>query len=145
MLYVILWYVVIFLLGWLTFPLAFRLLPGLADRGFTLSRTLGLLLWGYLFWLLASLGVLRNDRGGLLFAFALLIALSLWSARQTGFKELRNWLYLRKRWIVGIELLFLAAFVGWAFVRSANPEALGTEKPMELAFINAILDRKSVV
>ena len=26
-----------------------------------------------------------------------------------------------------------------AFVRAANPEILGTEKPMELAFINAIL------
>jgi uncharacterized membrane protein len=40
-------------------------------------------------------------------------------------------------WVV--ELLFLVAFAGWAFVRSTNPEIAGTEKPMELAFINAIL------
>ena len=38
-----------------------------------------------------------------------------------------------------VEVLFLIAFMGWAVVRSANPEITGTEKPMELAFINAIL------
>jgi YYY domain-containing protein len=37
------------------------------------------------------------------------------------------------------EGLFLVAFAGWAFVRAANPEIVGTEKPMELAFINSIL------
>jgi len=36
-------------------------------------------------------------------------------------------------------VLFLVAFAAWAVVRAANPEAVGTEKPMELAFINAIL------
>ncbi len=37
------------------------------------------------------------------------------------------------------EILFLVAFAGMAIIRAANPEILGTEKPMELAFINAIL------
>src|SRR4030067_1126034 len=64
------------LLGWLTFPLVFRLFPALADRGYTLARAVGLLLWGWLFWILASLGVLRNDLGGLLFAFILLVIIS---------------------------------------------------------------------
>ena len=41
--------------------------------------------------------------------------------------------------MVSVEALFLLAFAAWAFVRAANPEAVGTEKPMELAFINAIL------
>ena len=35
--------------------------------------------------------------------------------------------------------MWLAAFAFLAFVRSANPEAVATEKPMELAFINATL------
>src|SRR3990172_7885064 len=70
------WYLASSLLGWLTFPLVFRLFPALADRGYTLSRAVGLLLWGWLFWILASLGLLRNDLGGLLFAFLLLILLS---------------------------------------------------------------------
>ena len=70
------WYLASSLLGWLTFPLVFRLFPALADRGYTLARAVGLLLWGWLFWLLASLGILRNDLGGLLFALLLLVILS---------------------------------------------------------------------
>ena len=34
-----LWYLVICLLGWLAFPIAYRLLPGLKDRGYASSRT----------------------------------------------------------------------------------------------------------
>ena len=60
------WYILITLLGWVTFPLAYRLFPALSDRGYTLSRALGLLIWGYVFWLFGSLGIAQNDMGGLL-------------------------------------------------------------------------------
>jgi uncharacterized membrane protein len=56
MLVFIIWYLVISILGLLAFPLAYRLLPALADRGYAFSRTLGLLLWGFVFWLLSSMG-----------------------------------------------------------------------------------------
>ena len=84
MLNLVAWYLVVSLVGWLAFPLAYRLLPALSDRGYTASRALGLLVWGYAFWLLASLGVLRNDTGGLLLALALLAALSTWAVRRVG-------------------------------------------------------------
>src|SRR5512136_2658001 len=70
------WYLLISLLGWLTFPLAYRLFTKLADRGYALSRALGLLLWGFIFWLLVSLGIVQNDSGGLGLAFALVVGLS---------------------------------------------------------------------
>ncbi len=132
------WWLLVSLIGWLTFPLAFRLLPALADRGYALSRALGLLLWGYAFWLLASLGVVRNDPAGLLLALALLAALSLatgWKAR----RRLVAWARARRSTLLWAEGVFLAAFALWALVRAAAPEIMGTEKPMELAFINAIL------
>ena len=65
----LLWYLASSLLGWLTLPIAFRLFPALADRGFTFARATGLLIWAWLFWILASLGILRNNLGALLFAF----------------------------------------------------------------------------
>ncbi|MBW7919815.1 MAG: hypothetical protein H3C52_11000 [Anaerolineales bacterium] len=143
------WYLASSLLGWLTFPLVFRLFPALTDRGYTLARAAGLLLWGWLFWILASLGVLRNDLGGLLFAFVLLLAISLapfitqYAARNTNLQspvtDLRSWLSSHKPLVIATELLFLVSFAFLAFVRACNPEAVGTEKPMELAFINAIL------
>jgi YYY domain-containing protein len=136
------WYLASSLLGWLTFPLVFRLFPALADRGYTLARAVGILLWGWLFWILASLGVLRNDLGGLLFAFLVLLGLSLWSLKTDNWSlitEIKDWLSSNKRVILVSEILFFVAFAFLAFVRASNPEAVGTEKPMELAFINAIL------
>jgi len=136
----VLWYLTISLIGLIAFPLTYQLFPALADRGYAISKSLGLLLWGFIFWLLASLGVLRNEVGGLLFALAALIGLSLVAYRRQRSGELLEWWSSNRRLILVMEGLFFAAFAIWAFVRSANPEILGTEKPMELAFINAILN-----
>jgi uncharacterized membrane protein len=132
------WYLLITAAGALSLPLAWRLLPALPDRGYSLSRTLGLLLWGYFFWALASLGVLRNEPGSLVFALAIVATLSGLALRGKT-DELTAWLRANLRQVIFTEVLFLAAFGALAFLRSANPEILGTEKPMELAFINAIL------
>ncbi len=56
------WYAIITLLGWLTFPLAYFLFPALADRGYSLSRVAGLLIWGYVFWIFTSLGLNSKQR-----------------------------------------------------------------------------------
>ena len=135
----VLWYLSISLIGWLAFPLLYRMLPALVDRGYAFTRTLGLLLWAYIFWLLASLGILRNDLGGLLFATLVLLALSGWAARGVPLEEVKEWLRRQRSLVLAVEILFLLAFAWMALVRAANPEIMGTEKPMELAFINAIL------
>ncbi len=135
----ILWYLAISLIGWLSLPLVFRVFPALPDRGYAFARTCGLLVWGYVFWMLASFGVLRNELGGLLFAILVLIALSGWALRERGLDELASWLREHRRQVILVEVLFLVSFAWMALVRSANPEIQGTEKPMELAFINAIL------
>jgi len=132
------WYFILTLLGWLTFPLAHYLFPALTDKGYTLSRTAGLLIWAYIFWLLASLGIAQNDTGGILLALMLLIALSAWISVNRK-SEVVNFLQSNKTLILTTEILFLVAFAFLAFVRSANPELDGTERPMELMFINGIL------
>ncbi len=135
---ILLWYLAISIIGWLAFPIAFRLLGRLPDRGLTLSRPLGLLLWGFGFWLLASFRILQNDLGGMLVALALLIGLSYWAGRGR-WGDLRAWLREHLRLVLAAELLFLLAFVFLALMRAADPVISGTEKPMELAFLNAIL------
>jgi len=132
------WYLLITLLGWLTFPLAYRLFPALPDRGYTLARTAGLLMWGYVFWIFTSLGISQNDIGGILLALAVITGLSIWSL-VNHYTLINSWLKENLRLIISTEVLFLFAFALLAFIRSANPEIVGTEKPMELAFINSIL------
>lgn len=136
----VLWYLVITTIGLLTFPIAYRLLPKLPDRGYSLSRILGLLIWGYVFWMLASLGILQNTSGGLLLSLAIVLGVSVWLARDITRKELSQWWKKNRIFVICVEGLFLVAFGLWAYVRAANPEIVGTEKPMELAFINAILN-----
>src|SRR5688572_1978571 len=147
MLNFIAWYFTITILGLLTFPLAYRLLPALADPGYALSRSLGLLLWGFIFWLSVSLGMAQNNLGGLLLALAVLVGLAVWanwrpSTTQTAafnFRSVFDWLKSNLRYVLSVEVLFFIAFAFWAFVRANNPELVGTEKPMEIAFINAII------
>ena len=145
------WYVFIALLGWITFPLTYRLFPALRDRGYTLARALGLLIWGYVFWLFASLGIAQNDMGGLLLALVVLGSLSAWATLTidrgsltgrnmvNGLSSMVEWVKANKSLVLTTEILFLFAFGLMAFVRSANPEIVGTEKPMELMMINGIL------
>ncbi len=142
MLQFLLWYLLITLVGWLTFPLAYRLFPALADRGFSLARAVGMLVWGYVFWLMASLGLIQNDGGGLLLALTVLAVVSgAGMLKKETRKALGEWIRSNVRMIVIVEILFFLAFAAWAFVRASNPniEVSGGEKTMELAFINAIL------
>lgn len=132
------WYLVVSVAGWLTLPLAMRILRFLPDRGFTLARPLAMLGWGFIFWILTYLGVLQNDIGGVLSALVLLTFISLIAGNKR-LGEAWNWIKQHKRVVITSEVLFLLAFAAWAFVRAANPDVNYTEKPMELAFINSIL------
>jgi len=139
MLAFIIWYITVTLIGLAIFPLAYRLLPALADRGYAFIRALGLLLWGYVFWLFGSLGISGNDLGGQFAALLVILLLSGWALRGLDRQELFAWLHRQRLLIIFVEVIFLLAFIGMALVRAANPDLVGTEKPMEIAFINAIL------
>jgi len=139
------WYLTISLLGWLAFPIVYRLFPALPDRGYSFSRTIGLLIWSYVFWLLTSLGLSQNDTGGLLLGLLILSAFSaaiiffhLHKARDNGL-EIADWLKITGSHLVKIEIFFFVAFAFLAIVRASNPELTSAEKPMELMFINSIL------
>ncbi len=139
------WYLILTILGWLTFPLAYRLFPALPDRGYSLARAAGLLIWGYVFWLLTSLGLTQNNVGGILFGLLALSGLTLSSFffphanAENPKSEILQWLRTNVRLVITVEILFLLAFAFLAFIRAGNPELDNAEKPMELMFINAIL------
>jgi hypothetical protein len=79
---VIVWWLAVQVVGLLALPLTYRVFKGLPDRGYALARPLGLLLAGYIFWLLGSLGILRNDLGGVIAALVMLAGLSLYIGRR---------------------------------------------------------------
>src|SRR4030095_2961934 len=96
------WYILITLLGWLTFPLAYYLFPTLNDRCYTLGRAFGLLILAYVFWLFASLCIAQNDIGGLLLGLVILGGLSIWAFLKCQ-SEIREWLRQNRRLIITTE------------------------------------------
>jgi uncharacterized membrane protein len=92
----------------------------------------------FLLWMGASLGVVKNSSGGAIISVLLLVGIGV-GAYSGRWKEIRSWLKANRRTIFMMEAIFLIAFLVWSFVRAGNPNIEATEKPMELAFINAIL------
>jgi YYY domain-containing protein len=139
---VLAWYLTLLLLGWLAFPLVFVALPGLADRGYPLVRLIVLLLMAWVTWLLSSLKLLPFTQAALGFSAGGVAAIGIFMAVRNR-SELLTFVRARWRYLLGIEGLFLALFVFDLMVRLGNPDLwhpwLGGEKPMDLAFFDAIL------
>ena len=129
------------------YPLFFRLAGALPSRGYALARTAGLMLIGFIFWLLGVLGLLRNTPGGTVLVAVILaiigvIAYFTWRDSATGDPEdegvrIIPWLRENVPLIVTTELLFVLLFFGWALVRALHPSLAGTEHPMDMAFLTA--------
>jgi len=132
------WYVAIQAFGLAALPLGLRLFRHLPDRGYGVSKPLGLLLAGWGFWLLATFGWLHNTAGGIVVVLALLAAAGLAFAVKSSNHPAHP---LSWRTVVVTELVFAVAFVGWCLVRAHMPriETAGGEKWMEIAFLRAIL------
>ncbi len=133
------WYLLISLLGLVSLPVVYRFFQHLPSRGLAFARPLGLLIWGFIFWLFTSLGILQNNAGGQAIAFGVLLAIAIWASKGGRFAQLKSWLRQNARTLLAMELLFLGMFLFWTIIRGMNPEVAYTEKPMELAFINSIL------
>ena len=92
----------------------------------------------FIFWLLASFGLLDNSAGSIALSWLSLLALSLvLYERSVERNTLANWWRENRLVVVAAELLFIALFFGWALFRAHQNDITGTEKPMELAFFSA--------
>ena len=138
---VLAWLLVVELIYLLALPLAFFIFRPLPDRGILLARILGLLAVCYVAWLIVSLGWADFSRGAVYAGVGVVAAASgvaLWFIR----REMGEFVRARWRLLLFSEALFLAAFLAFVAVRYFNPDLWhpyrGGEKPMELAYLNAV-------
>ena len=136
------WWLALEALGLLVFPIVALLFRNFRDRGLAFSKTIGLLLLGYLIWLPASLRILPYTQATTLGIFVVVGLLGL----GVGVATRRDLLaFARQRWVLllSTEVVFTAALLFFVLVRAADPDLWhiwrGGEKPMELAFLNGIL------
>ncbi|MBI2862498.1 MAG: hypothetical protein HYX89_06740, partial [Chloroflexi bacterium] len=134
----LIWLVLIEAIGLLALPLAYRLFSALPDRGYTFTKPLGILIPAYLFWLAAMAGLLENKRLTIAIVFAA-FGLASWGLTRISWAELSAFLRQRWRFIALSEGIFIAALAGWSLFRAYDSAITATEKPMEIAFLNAIV------
>ncbi|MBP6786517.1 MAG: hypothetical protein KA170_02930 [Candidatus Promineofilum sp.] len=134
------WWAALTILGLAALPLVYTLLRRLPDRGYAFARPVGLLLVAYVFWLTGSLGFAGNDGGGIVLALGIVAVLSALAYRRRPDTDpsIREWLAENVTTAVVTELVFLAIFALWVWVRAQNPSISATEKPMEFAFLNGV-------
>ncbi|NDJ60117.1 MAG: hypothetical protein GYB67_03280 [Chloroflexi bacterium] len=138
------WWALVTLAGAAALPLCARVLSGLPDRGYTLARAAGLLLVGFVYWLLASLGFLTNTTGNMALAWAIVLIGGVLvyftvGRRAESALDWRAWWRENRPVVIVTEVLFLGLLVAWAIVRAHQNGLLATEKPMELAFISSVM------
>ena len=134
------WYLVVQLITLISLPMTARLFENLPDRGYAFAKSLGIFVVGLVLWLGYSYGLVRNEMGGAWLSFLLTGALSVmigWPLVRNGGRTRRlppvQWGY-----VLTVELIFLLAFAGWAYVRAHDPAINHTEQPMDLMFMNGI-------
>lgn len=132
------WWIYIFGLGMVSFPIAFKLFNRFWDRGFAFSKIIGIGLVSYWIWIGGSLRLLPFESLSIWIGIFLLFysAYYIWSADQKALKS-----FLRSNWrlIVFEEVLFGISLVFWSWVRAHQPDINGLEKFMDFGFINSIL------
>ncbi len=135
------WYLALQLFGLAALPLTLRLFRRMPGQGYAFARPLGMMVGGYLLWLLSVFGWLPNTSGG---AVAALLLMALAGAAPGLFSSSDDQLPpppATPRHATFVEALFALSFALWCIVRAYMPriETAGGEKWMEIAFLNAVL------
>ena len=135
------WFLSIEILGLLALPLSFVLFHRLPDRGYTLAKPLALILGSYTLWLLGLSHIAPNTRTtifGILVLGGLIAGLLIWRNRDPLLA------FLKREWpgLLAAEGIFLGFIIFWAFIVSEVPAISHTEKPMDFAFLNAVLQSR---
>ncbi len=136
------WFIVLELIGFLALPITLLVFRRLADRGYIFGKAIGLLLVAWGGWLLASLRLAPFTWWALLIVAALLAAASVLVYRDHRV-QFRRFVQTHWRLLLFEEGLFWAFFAVMLVIRMHNPDLwhpyLGGEKPMDLAYLTAIV------
>lgn len=130
------WWLAVEVIGLAVLPLTTLALGRLPDRGYCLSRPLGLLLTGYGLWTLNMVRLVPNTSRGI---GAVIVLIAVASCSIAWQRRVELFTFARRRWayLLLVEGLFALAFFVAAWLRSHVPDIAGTEKPMDFMFLNA--------
>ena len=137
MLYIFQWWLVLLGMGIAFLPITIQLFDKFFDKGYIFSKTIGMLLTGYIVFVLGTFHIVPFRTQ---FIIALLILTCVGS-----FVILPNnwkfWYNIQNFWVIFIieELIFLISLFIWSTIHAYAPDIHGLEKYMDYGFINSFL------
>ena len=141
----VIWYIFIFILGLAVYPLIRIVMPGLGDKGYPLSRALGLVILGYFSWFGGSVGI-PYTRATIALVFGGILIMGAVLGHLQRDELIEEWKTKRKYFLM-IEGVFLTFFLIDLLIRIGNPDlwhpAKGGERPMDFSYFNAVIKSTS--
>jgi YYY domain-containing protein len=131
----VLWLVVVQVLSFSVLPFVAWMCPQAPDRGYGVSKVLGVFLFATLVWL-SSLAGLTTDNNRLvfiIFAFVVLLGVRGYRSSWLSIADMRE---LLRKYARSVEGIFLGLTLFYGVIRFLNPEIFWGEKPMDSTFLN---------
>ena len=137
----LIWLLTIELVGLTALPFTFGLFRRLPDRGLIFSKLLGLLVVSYTLWILGVAHILPNSQYTIIGILAVMALVS-YGALRHRLPEIVA--FVRGHWVplLTAQLVFLGLYALWLSVVFNAPAINHTEKPMDFAFLNAVLQSR---
>ena len=139
MLEVATWFAVVYVLWLAAVPFAWLALPNLHSRGLGFARPLGLLAIASVVWLSSLSGLIPSVGATWWLAVVVLGAIGWGYLLSRKRSEVVEFVSTRWREVVVAEIAFLLFFFCIVALKASDPVITGTEKPMDLTMLNAVV------
>ena len=134
------WYIAVQAAALAIWPVVSMALAPLEDRGWAAAKAAGLLALAWLVWLVCMLATVPFTRATLAIGLVVIAAAAWgWLWRSGSLQTTLGWMRQRQRLLWAWESVFLLAFVLFALLRAHEPVIAGTEKPMDMTFVNGFM------
>ncbi len=133
---IFIWWLTITLLGTGFMPLSAWVFRHFDDRGWLFSKSLGIFLTAWVFFVLNTAHIISFIQRNCLILTAFLIALNILAFFKLDMREIFRGVDLK---LIAIEeAMFFVVLAVWVYIIGFKPEAYGTEKFMDYAFMTSM-------
>ena len=138
MLEVLVWWLMTVIIGLGFLPLTGRMFSKFWDRGWIFAKSIGIFVSAYLFWLCSVAKMLKFTRGNCILIL-IVCMLVCWGIGYYLSKKNKEGFSFPWKKIAAEEAVFLVMYLFWCYLVSFDPGAYGQEKPMDYAFMTAMM------
>lgn len=131
----VVWLAVVQVLSFSVLPFIAWMCPGAPDRGYGVSKVLGVFLFATLVWL-SSLAGLTHDDNRLVIALFVGVLVVGYRGYRASWLSWADAATLVKRYGSSVEGIFIGLTMFFGVIRFLNPEIFWGEKPMDATFLN---------